>query len=277
MKHLLIRVVAAWLVSSASFAYYPADGWYFGSFLVGSFFPTSDIPLSPSQIMVLNNSFVYSPFIGALGGPFPPIPLSLSPQISYRFGGGVGAQFGYRWCGIRLEGEGLLDYTNFRHIDINGYRFGKKIVTVPVTNPLTGATATSIAFPYSMSGHVAVGALLLNALYDIYNHQGNDVTWFPYLGLGIGYAYIQNKWIININHPDGTGNLVYTSVLSVNKNDSTPLLQGILGVGYQMDDFFSVFADYRYLTSKQLSSTDDRLSFHTFNLGFNYWMDAGES
>ncbi|KTD19005.1 outer membrane protein [Legionella jordanis] len=283
MKQFLKLGLPALMLSTASYAYFPADGWYTGGFLVGSFFPEQNFTLSNAQFATLaSNIILYDQTLLPVGTPPLPLPNSGEGDIKYQFGGGIGWQFGYRWCGFRFEGELLYDYNTFKSINIGGVQFGKEMGTQPLT-PTTGSVSSTgntfiVTNPFSMSGHTQVIAGLFNVIYDFYNHEADDVSWFPYVGLGIGYANIQNQGVINFNSTTGTSlgsnGLYYTPVLQINGSSSSPLAQGILGVTYQADDYFSVFADYRYVTGRQLKSSDDRMSFNSFNIGFNYWMNA---
>ncbi|RMX19117.1 P44/Msp2 family outer membrane protein [Legionella jordanis] len=283
MKQFLKLGLPALMLSTASYAYFPADGWYTGGFLVGSFFPEQSFTLSNAQLSALSLSInQYDLSVLSLNGPFVPIPNGPGSDIKYQFGGGIGWQFGYRWCGFRFEGELLYDYNTFKSINIGGVQFGKEMGTQPLTTTSGTVSSTGNTFivtnPFSMSGHTQVIAGLFNVIYDFYNHEADDVSWFPYVGLGIGYANIQNEGIINYNSTTGTflgsNGLYYSQVIQIDNSSSSPLAQGILGVTYQADDYFSIFADYRYVTSRQLKGTDDRISFNSFNIGFNYWMNA---
>ncbi|OCH97596.1 hypothetical protein A8135_13975 [Legionella jamestowniensis] len=279
MKNFLKLTLAGFLTATTttSFAYYPADGKYFGMFLVGSYVPTQNFTLSANQLAVLQNNI--TAYNNSIPPTFPlaPYPPRGNGEINYQFGGGLGGQFGYRWCGFRFEGEVLFNYNTYKSITIDGIRFGKNQQTVTTTSS-SGTTATTITVvtnPYSMSGHSQVFGGLFNVIYQFYNHEGRDVSWIPYVGAGIGYANIQNKWVININQVNPiTGTYGYTSVLNISDSETTPIAQAIVGIDYQMDDYFSVGVDYRYLTSKQLNNTTDRFAFHTLNFNFNYWMDA---
>ncbi|CEK10192.1 outer membrane protein [Legionella hackeliae] len=281
MKNLLKLTLAGLLTTSTtSFAYYPADGWYFGMFLTGSYVPTQDFTLTTNQLSVLyKNIYNYNKAnhfeVGDL--QYVPLPTNGNGEIKYQFGGGLGGQLGYRWCGFRFEGELLFNYNTYKNITIDGLSFGKNQQTVTTTSSstTTATTITVVTNPYSMSGHAQVGAGLFNVLYEFYNHEGRDVSWIPYLGVGVGFANIKNDWVININQVNpNTGTYGFTSVLDVNDGETTPIAQAILGIDYQMDDYFSVGMDYRYLTSKQLNNTNDRFTFHTLNFNFNYWMNA---
>ncbi|KTD06851.1 outer membrane protein [Legionella jamestowniensis] len=270
MKSFLKLTLAGFLTATTttSFAYYPADGKYFGMFLTGSYVPTLDFVLSPTQYVALNNSMSANNFF-LVPQPQNGIIPSVPGDIKYQFGGGLGGQFGYRWCGFRFEGELFFNYNTYKTLDIDSFTFGKNQPTTTV------GTATVITFPYSMSGHAQVLAGLFNVIYQFYNHEGRDVSWIPYVGAGIGYANIQNKWVININQINpSTGTYAYFPVLKVSDSESAPIGQAIVGVDYQMDDYFSVGVDYRYMTSKQLKNFSDRLVIHTLNFNFNYWMDA---
>ncbi|WED41947.1 outer membrane protein [Legionella cardiaca] len=256
--------------SSAAFATIPPDGWYFGLFGLASYVPTTNFTLSSSQLDTLNSSIKKYNESSTNDVPFP---TSGNGEIKYQFGGGIGGQFGYRYCGFRFEGEILWNYNTYKNITIGGLTFGKNQQTV--TTQTSSGTVTTITNPYSMSGHDQLLGGLFNVLYEFYNHEAQDVSWMPYVGVGIGYANIKNDWIININQLNpNTGLFGFFPVLDVSAGDTTPIGQAILGIDYQMDDYFSVGMDYRYITSRQLQNSNDRLTFHTLNFNFNYWFNG---
>ncbi|KTC81476.1 outer membrane protein [Legionella brunensis] len=271
LKFTLAGLVAT---SSSSFASLPPDGWYFGLFGIASYIPTSDFTLTGSQFTTLyNNINNYNNNLPA-NASVVPLPTNANGEIKYQFGGGLGGQFGYRWCGFRFEGELLWDYNTYKNITIDGLSFGRNQQTI-TSQTSTGVTITSVTSPYSMSGHAQVLGGLFNILYDFYNHEAQDVTWMPYIGAGIGFANIKNDWIININQLNpSTGVYGFFPVLDVTNSESTPIAQAIVGFDYQMDDYFSVGMDYRYLMSKQLNNLNDRFTFHTLNFNFNYWFNG---
>lgn len=268
----LYRFTLAGLLASSTIisATQATDGWYFGLFGTASYVPTADFVLSPSQLAILQSNIInYNLF----NSPNVPVPLTPNGEIKYQFGGGLGGQLGYRYCGFRFEGELLWDYNTYKNITVGGVSFGKNQQTV--TTQFATGTVTTITNPYSMSGHVQLGAGFLNVLYDIYNHESQDITWMPYVGVGIGFANIKNNWVININQLNpNTGVFGFFPVLDVNASETTPVGQAIVGLDYQLDDYFSVGMDYRYIISKQLKNLDDRFAFHTLNFNFNYWFNA---
>lgn len=250
------------LTSSNSFSAIPAEGWYFGLFGEGSLPPSINFTANvPANLLNGIPSINYFRILNGL----PILTNPVNGEIKYSFGGGAGGQIGYRYCGFRFEGELLFNYNTYKNITIGGLQFGK---SQQVVNGIT-------IFPFSMSGHTALGALFFNAFYDFYNTQSNDVSWMPYIGLGIGIGHLSNSFVINYNYLNqATGLNAFTSLLSFSSSTSTPLAQGILGISYLLDDTFTVGMDFRHIESRQISSLNGRFALNTINFNFNYWFDT---
>lgn len=243
------------------YAQIPADGWYFGLFgtiVIPSFY--GNILLTTNQANAVN-SYLTTEGFSALSNNY--------GTIKYQATGGGGGEFGYRWCGLRLEAELLLIYDPFSNILLGGYTFDKSVF---INNFAHTSDPT-----FGMAGHILLGGGLANVVYDFYNHDSDNVTWMPFLGVGAGFAFVENKWVINFLNPPGTTSPFF-NIIRVRSKKAVPLGQTILGMGYQLDDYFSVSADYRYLTTfskkKKLGVINNKLIMQTINFNFNYWFNA---
>lgn len=93
---------------------------------------------------------------------------------------------------------------------------------------------------------------MVNGFYDFDHSPIGSLT--PYVGAGIGSAYIE-----------GSG-IAYGEQL-------VGAVQGIIGTNVSMSRNAKVFADYRYLTTTAHVLGDQRYQNNTFNLGINYLFD----
>lgn len=256
MKNLLKMSLVGLLASSTAFSATPEDGWYAGLMGELSYAPSLDFRLSSTSFYNINT------FLTFLG--YPPL-LSPAGEVKYsHVGGGGGGQVGYRYCGFRFEGELLFNTSSYDKLSIGGYS-------------LTDNTNAALAFPFSnltINGSTTLGAGLFNIYYDFYDMNGDDISWVPYVGLGIGYGYVQNKLSLDYNTTPTATTVVSTTLVDFKENTSTPVGQAILGISYLFNDSFSMGLDYRYLTTREISGFNERLTLHTLNLNFNYWFDT---
>ncbi|KTD21407.1 opacity protein-like surface antigen [Legionella lansingensis] len=245
--------------SSSAFSVSPPDGWYAGLFGELNYTPKIDFTITTSSFFAINGFF--STF-----GIVPPLTSGIG-EIDYSTGGGGGGHIGYRYCGWRFEGELLFNYSPYDKVTIGG-----------VT--LTKNTNSSLIFPFSnltIDGNTSLGAALFNVYYDFYDYDYDDVSFVPYVGLGIGYGYIQDKFeldFVSMGLTGATGITTTsnsTNIFTLKENTSTPVGQAIVGVSYLFNESFSAALDYRYVTTKKISNFNDRFTVHTLNLSFSYW------
>ncbi|RMX19118.1 hypothetical protein EAS68_06690 [Legionella jordanis] len=243
------------LASSSAFSDVPPDGWYGGLFGTLSKTPSLDFTIPYADFSVINTALN---FVGS------PILTSPAGSVKYSLGYGGGVDIGYRLCGFRFEGELLYDHNPYDSISVGG-----------VT--LTDSQNTALAFPFSyltVGGKTDMGAAFFNIYYDFYNFD-EDVSWIPYIGLGLGYARVKNTVDLDVIVPPN-GIAIATpggaiNLGSLSETTSTPAGQIIAGISYQFSDQFSAGLDYRYVTTKTISILDERFTVHSLNLNFNFW------
>lgn len=167
-------------------------------------------------------------------------------EIKHSPFGDLAFDLGYRWCANwRAEVELLINYNPYNSVEIGGYSFPKKYKYNP-----------SITY----TGQTTTGAFMLNGFYDLFT-PGSTSNWAPYVGIGIGYSRTQNKLSFYT-----FGNAI--PGLSYSETATSPAAQGIIGLGYFLDDYSAVGLDFRYLTTKKTPSSDQRLNVVTINLSF---------
>lgn len=234
--HLVFKVLFLLYLTQNVYAIVPLEGWYVG--LIGTLSKTSTFKLQ----------FI-NPFTG----------LETTGTGKYLLGIGGGGQLGYRYCKFRFEGEITYNANN-----VSSFQFGNLSLNRPKKQPI----ATAITQKTSTN----LTSAFINAYYELYN-EDNEPTVFPYLGLGLGYSYINNK--VNIYLPPY--NFLY---YKANGRKNTWLGQLILGVNFMATDEFMIGLDYRYMSTENKTFNTNgvgvptpnkiRLQLNTINAVLNY-------
>lgn len=111
------------------------------------------------------------------------------------------------------------------------------------------------------TGKSSTWALMANAYYDV----NLDMALTPYLGVGIGFADVNNTF-------------APSDVPVADAGGSTFAYQFIAGSSYDLGEEWSIFADYRYFATSKVETElsllpgylDVENENHTFNIGFRY-------
>lgn len=247
---LAFGLASALLWNTPSYALDPVQGFYGGVFLGGNY--TSPITFR------LNNQTNHD--------------LLANGKLAYSISFDGGGQVGYRMNQFRIESELLYNYSPFDTITINKQRFKSE---------KRGAN-------FRYEGQTNTGALMVNGFFDAF-FVGEESNIVPYVGLGLGYARVQNSikfYCNNINvqrntvilNPDKTCTLVSNPNgpdSNVKKTASAGAGQAILGVSYFMDDFTLFGLDVRQLTTRTIKEFDHKVQFTSLNLSFNGAFDFG--
>lgn len=232
----------------------PVSGIYVGALFGGTYEPNINFTVT-DPVGTLNALSIPSSLI-----PSNITTSSTTGTLGYDILINAAAQIGYRFCdNFRVEIEGLYNKNPY-----NFLRVGNVTVHSPDTSTglrIDGGTTSGIGF--------------LNAYYDFLGDGENNLA--PYVGLGVGYAYIYNvvKFYYNesLLNPTNTGAKNY---------GNSPAGQVILGMSYFMDDFFSVGLDARYyatatrtFTTSLGTSYNTHLQVYSVNLFFNGALEFG--
>lgn len=138
-------------------------------------------------------------------------------RLSLNTGYGIGFSGGYEFeNGFALEGELTHLFSNVKGI--------------------SGGNLTASVGSF---GNIVVTAFMFNGLFYFHNSS----KFVPYIGVGIGNAYIKHGWDFTVA---GT-------TTNVSGNGSVFACQGILGVNYLFNRNWSTGVDYRYLVTKKHS------------------------
>ena len=221
-----LSLISLMLANSTTFAAMPADGWYAG--LMGGLSYLNNLNFTVIE------PFIVSPVQGSL---------------DYKVLGQGGGQLGYRFCdNFRLEIQLNVSNNPIEKVQVGNF------VVRRHENPAG----------YSLNGQTTFVAGFFNGYYDFFE-EGTDVSFVPYVGLGIGYAHFINKLTFNYNkQPIGN---------SFNESANAPMGQAILGLSYYYSDNTSFGADFRYMTTNTLKVFNTKLAGETFNINFNYSFD----
>ncbi|WP_419420919.1 outer membrane protein [Legionella sp. D16C41] len=234
-----LSIISTLLVSTTTFAADPDDGWYAGLLFGASFLNNIGVNFG--------NNFLFNTFGINL-------PNTTGPQVDYSIGGDIAGQVGYRWCGnYRFEGE---LYFNFNPIEK---------LQIPTLQPIR---KHQNSLGYSLKGSTGLLAGFFNAYYDFYT-PGSDSNFVPYIGLGIGYAYFRTS--VSLYYL-GT----YVGGSRFQDSTTTPIGQGILGASYFIDETLSIGLDFRYLTTRNISDLNGRVTLESINFLINFGFDQPE-
>ena len=220
------------LASGIASAYQPAQGWYAG--LMGGF------SYAPSTTFSLNDPFIarYPRFA------------NVTAKLNYNVGGNGGVQLGYRCDKFRVEGELNYNFNSYNRLRIGNYTIGS-------SHNVQGL---------NLSGNSNMYAGFINGFFDIYDEEDVGTTWVPYVGLGIGYARVQNTADFFVQYRQ-------VNFLTAKASSNEPIGQAILGLNYFFSDNMSLGWDFRYMSTRKLDYLNSRFEVVTGNLVFNYSFD----
>ena len=183
-------------------------------------------------------------YTGAFGGyAYVPGNMNKSTQgitrsnATYHSGYDAGASLGFKSNPLRYEGEMTYLKANVDQFKLNQTR---------ATNP-TG---------YS---NAAVG--LANVYYDF---LGLTAPLQPYLGAGIGYAWVQNK--LSSSNP--------ISAASFTGSNSVLAYQATGGLTYNFAENYALNLGYRYIGTANASELGQLFQAHLANIGAVYRFDG---
>lgn len=188
----------------------------------------------------------YSPSVTIqFTSPYAALPLTANPTITHSISGNIGGQIGYRYCHFRGELEFVYNNGPYKSLQLGSITLNK---------------ASKWNTDLAMKGETNTVALLVNGFYDFYT-PGQTVFLSPYAGLGIGYAYVRDSVSFFYNNQMLSGS-------NLTQNSTVPAGQGILGLGYFLDDYTFFGLDVRYLTTSNTQS-GTHMQSASLNLTFN--------
>lgn len=212
------------LFYSTIYAAIPFEGWYVG-FLVGPTFP-SDLNFNFRNPLTR----VYS-----------------EGQITYNPSVNGGGQIGFRYDKFRAEAEFVFNNNSLHQINNDG----------------VSITSTMNSLGLSGTGSTSYFATLVNVYYE-FHPVNKELRWVPFVGVGGGYAWMNNKV-----------NLSYYQYEFFNRDVdvSSPVGQAIVGVNYLCNDTHSIGLDFRYMSTPNHQILDTRFVVESVNLVVNLSFD----
>ena len=248
---LTLGITAALLFNTASYALDPVQGLYGGVFIGGSLASGVTFNLTnPTSQAVLINE-----------------------KLSYSPYGNGGGELGYRINQFRVESELFYNRSPYKTITIGGQRF----------------TTIKKGSGFSYKGQTDTGAIMINGIFDAF-FIDEDSNLVPYIGLGLGYARVQNSikfYCNNVNVGTQTIDFINNDKschLTPNPNGpdsnlkataSAGAAQAILGISYYMDDYAMFGLDVRQFSTRNIKELNHKVQFTTLNLSFNGAFDYG--
>jgi opacity protein-like surface antigen len=158
-------------------------------------------------------------------------------NVSYQSGFDGGGNIGFKSNPMRYEGE-------ISYLKANANKF-----------KINSTTQTSV------SGYNQAAFALANIYYDF---PRLDATLQPYLGVGIGYGWIQSK--LDSKGPSGA------TAFTINSSSFAYL--GNVGVTFNFAENYALSLGYRYITTLNIFDFGKRFQAHVANLGATYRFDG---
>lgn len=158
-------------------------------------------------------------------------------NATYQSGFDAGGSLGFKSNPMRYEGELTYLKANLNRFDVNGVR---------QTKP---------------SGYTNAAIGLANVYYDF---PGIAMALQPFLGAGIGYAWVQNK--LNSTGPFGITN--FSTANSVFAYQATG------GLTYNFAENYALSLGYRYVGTTNIAEAGQMFQAHIANLGAIYRFDG---
>lgn len=270
-------------LQAPSFAIKPVQGMYAGVFLGPTYTQNIDFSFNPSTIpqftaFATSLNTALETYFG-LSLPVENLDTDIAGQLKYSILGGIGGQIGYRFCEkYRLEFEVLYNNNPFNELQL----------TLP--NGYTLKIDSSSSNPYfHIGGDTNTGAGMVNFIYDFLLPSRDGYSAIaPYIGLGVGYAYVQNslQFHYGTNYVDQVTSGAAPATLyeeDFTQAHSTYAGQGIIGLSYFMDDFCWLSLDARFFATKSVTTTtpitgaqfQTKTQLFSIMLGFNGVLDFG--
>ena len=159
-------------------------------------------------------------------------------NASFNGGYNAGARMGYQSNPLRYEAEYTYIHANARYFKVN----------------FIGQTG--------VSGYSSANLGMANIYYDTPEMLPGIA---PYLGLGLGYAYIQERL-----ESFGPAGFTFISM-----NDSSFAYQGTVGLNYNFSENYTANIAYRYVSTTSSDNLGTRYQAHIASAGAVYHFDYG--
>lgn len=239
------------LIQAPAHALNPVPGWYGGIFL--------------GVTKAASSTLTFEPPIRFVG---PNVSISAeSVNLNRSVLGDVGGQIGYRFCDrYRIEGEILYNNNPFSNLKVNNITLSNTYAPSANTVPPNSIKYNNVesSSDAHIQGDVNTGAFMLNAYYDFFttNNDGYSSV-VPFVGVGIGYTYVQNslQFYRRLNPNNLSETETSREIITALQTRTTYAGQLIGGLSYFLDDFTWFSADLRYLMTGSSSNPSTEYTY----------------
>lgn len=237
------------LLSTNIYAIQPKNDWYAGIFLGPSASASSKINFNQTISFTGTNLIITG---GTVTGPNATLSAS-SGLLKYSVMGNVGGQLGYRFCNRhRIEAELFYNNNPIKELQLYDYHVNSSYYTENVNvKDLKNMNNSSNAY---LKGEANSGALMVNFIYDLLSGSPDTDGYnkvVPFLGVGIGYAYVQNAMQIYRPTTSDPSLDPYPNreVFTVLQKKFIYAGQALAGINYFIDDLTWIGIDIRYFST----------------------------
>jgi hypothetical protein len=258
IKKILASIILT-TVPSLHYAINPTPGVYGGLIVGGSYQLGIDAPfLGPFANTVVSST---NPYAAELQALINQNKNNLNYKLNYSFLGLLGGQLGYRWNKCRLEAQFLYNTAPYSDLVLSNQQSSYTISS--------NDTATSY-----ITGNTYTMAFMFNAYLDLLPPDYVDSNIAPFVGIGGGYASVQNNFQFYYN---GTNAVQY----DYGRTQSAGAGQVMAGILYFLDDFSNFGLDFRFFSTTNLtanlpySTNSYNAQFASVNLTFNGAFNLG--
>lgn len=182
-------------------------------------------------------------------------------------GGGMGASLGWRIRNFRVEAETLFNFNNYGSMQVGSC----KLISPQVLGPEGVCDPFFVETGLGFKGYTIGVYEFINGFYDFISSDP-DKNFFPYIGVGIGGAYLSNTAIFHSNSQCISLNTCSPIIDNANFSSSTTgfAAQGILGFNYFLDDFTSIGLDVRYSSTFNFNKNNNTTTPTSNNSASNF-------
>lgn len=259
MKQLIqLGVVSSLLIGQSALAINPIQGWYVGVLAGASHGPGSYVSTFDTSEIPFPN--IYYP----LPNPFPN-GLLTGTVNNNNIGGGGGAGLGFRMQNFRVEGELFYNYITTKSFQTGDCTLQKPYLETPI-GVCNGVNTLFKSVFAGFNGNTSAIYGLVNTYYDFMSYDSEKYL-VPYVGIGIGGVRLTKNYTLS--------NTLSTISVSVSDTATAAAAQGIVGFSYYLDDYAWLGMDYRYLTTRAITTfnNESKYTLNMININANFSFD----
>jgi hypothetical protein len=182
-------------------------------------------------------------------------------SLNYNILGLIGGQIGYRYDKFRFEGEFFYNSAPYKN-----FRISNGVDTLTLSNDDTKDSY--------IAGSTNTTGIMFNIFVDLLPPDYIDSNFAPFLGIGGGYARVQNNFELYVQ---GTQVNQYRD----NRTQGAAAGQLMAGVLYFLDDFSNFGVDFRFFSTAKINPNIGQYGYSynaqiaSINLTFNGALNFG--